>query len=177
MTIKNLKMKKYILNSVAICLTAFLLLAFNSPQYDSRSKAKATTVKCLLQLKNYSGKKPYVVVSIVDENEKYEQTLYMQGQDDEWYNTLKEWWAQLGKDGKENIDAISGATINPGARAIIAFEIPEDKIGNHYQLRFESAVEDQDYHKKDLEVALTKENLKRKFDGSGYIRYVRLIAN
>ena len=168
-------MKKYILTSVSLCLTAFMLLAFTTPQYENKSKA--TTVKCLLQLKNYSGKKPYVVVSIVDENEKYQQTLYMQGQDDEWYNTLKEWWAQLGKDGKENIDAISGATINPGARSIIAFEIPEDKIGKNYKLRFESAVEDQDYHKKDLEVALTKENLKGKFDGSGYIRYVRLIAN
>ena len=157
-------MKKYILTSVSLCLAAFMLLAFTAPQNEN--KAKATTVKCLLQLKNYSGKKPYVVVSIVDENEKYQQTLYMQGQDDEWYNTLKEWWAQLGKDGKENIDAISGATINPGARSI-----------KNYKLRFESAVEDQDYHKKDLEVALTKENLKGKFDGSGYIRYVRLIAN
>ena len=169
-------MKKYIVNTVAICLTVFTLLAFTSPKKEASTES-ATTVKCLLQLKNYSGKKPYVVVSIVDKNEKYQQTLYVQGQDEEWYNTIKEWFAQIGKEGGEDIDAISGATINPGARAVIAFEIPSDKIGSDYKLRFESAVEDQEYYKKDLEVALTKENLKGKFDGTGYIRYVRLIAN
>ncbi|SHI84686.1 Hypothetical protein SAMN04488096_10579 [Mesonia phycicola] len=168
-------MKKYIINTLAVCLTVFALLAFTSPKEENN--ADTATVKCLLQLKNYTGKKPYVVVSIVDKDEKYQQTLYVQGQDEEWYNTIKEWYAQLGKDGGENIDAISGATINPGARAVIAFEIPTDKIGGDYKLRFESAVEDQEYYKKDLEVAITKENLKGKFDGTGYIRYVRLIAN
>lgn len=168
-------MKKFLANSVVVALTIFTLLAFTSP--NKIVEEEAVTVKCLLQLKNYTGKKPYVVVSMVNKDENYQQTLYMQGQDAEWYSTLKEWWKQLGENKKENIDAISGATINPGARTIIAFEIPKDMIGKDYKLRFESAVEDQEYYKKDLEVVLTQENLKGKFDGTGYIRYVRLIAN
>jgi len=46
-----------------------------------------------------------------------------------------------------------------------------------YTLRFETAVEDQEYHKADLEIVLNQDNLKMKHEGSGFIRYVRMIAN
>jgi len=46
-----------------------------------------------------------------------------------------------------------------------------------YKLRFETAVEDQKYHVKDLEIPLTTEALSAKSDGTGYIRYVRFSAN
>lgn len=165
-------MKKFSVKILGILVVLFSLFSFTT---SSNLPAK-TTVKCLLQTKNYSGEGAYIVVLLIDPKGNYEQTLYMQGQDEEWYDTLQEWWKNVGENAK-GIDAISGATINPGARTVIAFEIPSGKIDAGYHLRFESAVEDQEYYKKDLELALTKENLKGKFDGEGFIRYVRLMSN
>ena len=42
-------------------------------------------------------------------------------------------------------------------------------------MRFESAVEDQDYFEKDIEFRLTRSNLEKKMEGKGYVRYVRFI--
>ena len=51
----------------------------------------------------------------------------------------------------------------------------EDQINKGYKLRFESAVEDQDYFEKDIEFRLTRSNLEKKMEGKGYVRYVRFI--
>ncbi|MGY5353769.1 DUF2271 domain-containing protein [Wenyingzhuangia sp. IMCC45467] len=158
-------------------LGGFILLisvfAFSKPTVNNNNVVK---VKCLLQTTNYSGEGAYIVVSLIDNKGNYVKTLYMQGQDEKWYDTLKEWWKNIGETAT-NIDEISGATITPGARSIINFNIPEDKLNKGYSLRFESAVEDKDYFEKDVEIDLNKENLKGKFNGNGYIRYVRLIFN
>ena len=50
-------------------------------------------------------------------------------------------------------------------------------ISNDENLRFESSVEDQKYHIKDVQFELTSENLNSKIDGTGYIRYIRTISN
>lgn len=158
-------MKKIILKSLLVLTVLFGIYSFSIAN---------TPVKCLIQTKNYEGHGAYIVVSLLDKNGKYDQTLYMVGDDAKWYDTLVEWWHQKGKN--DSVDAISGATITPGARSVIAFEIPAEKIDKGYTIRFESAVEDQEYYKKDLEFELTSANLKGKFEGKGYIRYVRLIA-
>ncbi|GAK96595.1 hypothetical protein JCM19294_2108 [Nonlabens tegetincola] len=54
-------------------------------------------------------------------------------------------------------------------------EIPTQYINSNHKLRFETAVEDQDYNEVDLELDLTDSNLKSKVDGTGWIRYVRLM--
>jgi hypothetical protein len=54
--------------------------------------------------------------------------------------------------------------------------LDKDKINRGYRLRFESAVENQEYHEKDLELRLNKSNLSKKLEGKGYVRYVRFIA-
>jgi hypothetical protein len=55
-------------------------------------------------------------------------------------------------------------------------EIPNDKLNKGYKLRFETAVEDQEYYKDDIEFELTTENITKKFEGKGFIRYIRMIA-
>jgi len=44
-----------------------------------------------------------------------------------------------------------------------------------YDIRFETAVENQEYYTKDIQFELTSESVKRKVEGNGYIRYVRMI--
>ena len=100
--------------------------------------------------------------------------MYIQGDDEDWYSDITEWWQFHGKV-RANIDAITGATISGGNRAISVIEIPNNKLNKGYKIRFETAVEDQEYYKDDVEFELTTENVKSKIEGKGFIRYIRMI--
>nr|WP_240472493.1 DUF2271 domain-containing protein [Tenacibaculum ovolyticum] len=130
--------------------------------------------KCMIQMKNYTGEGAYITVSLLNQKGEYEKTLYVQGDDEEWYSDITEWWKFQGKI-RTNIDAITGATISGGNRAITVIQIPTDKLNKGYKIRFESAVEDQEYYKDDIEFELTSENVKSKIEGKGFIRYIRMI--
>jgi hypothetical protein len=130
--------------------------------------------KCMVQLTNYEGEGAYVVVSLINPEGDYEKTLYVLGDDDEWYFDIDEWWKFQGKV-RTDISGITGATISGGERSIFVLNIEDEKIDKGYKLRFETAVEDQEYYTKDVEFDLTAEALKGKFEGKGFIRYVRLL--
>ncbi|WP_408028006.1 DUF2271 domain-containing protein [Tenacibaculum litoreum] len=134
----------------------------------------SATYKCMIQMKNYTGEGAYIAISLLNPNGEYEKTLYVQGDDEEWYSDITEWWKFQGKV-RTDIDAITGATISGGNRAITVLKIDNDKIDKGYKIRFESAVEDQEYYKDDVQFELTTENLKGKFEGNGFIRYIRLM--
>ncbi|SDR99990.1 Predicted protein [Gillisia sp. Hel1_33_143] len=150
----------------AMVLAGLLLMAFTTTE----NKA----VKCLIQMTNYTGEGAYVIVSLMNPSGEYEETLYVQGKDSEWYSEITEWWKFYGKY-RPNIDAISGATISGGERTVSVLQIPSDKIDKGYSLRFETSVEDQKYYKDDIQFELTTENLKAKKEGKGFIRYVRML--
>ena len=63
---------------------------------------------------------------------------------------------------RSDIDAITGATISGGKRSITVIEIDNDKIDQGYRIRFETAVEDQEYYKDDIEFELTSNSVRRK---------------
>ncbi len=133
-----------------------------------------STYKCMIQLKNYTGEGAYITISLLNPKGEYEKTLYVVGDDEEWYSDIIEWWKFQEKT-RANIDAITGATVSGGGRTISLLHIDNDKIDKGYKIRFESAVEDQEYYKDDVAFELTSENLKGKFEGNGFIRYVRLM--
>lgn len=137
----------------------------------------ATKYKCMIQMTNYTGEGAYVVISLINPQGEYEKTLYVQGDDSEWYNTLEQWWKKLHGKKRANIDAITGATISGGGRSISVIAIDDSKINAGYKIRFETAVEDQEYHVQDVEFELTSESVKGKKEGTGFIRYVRLMPN
>ncbi|MFD2543059.1 DUF2271 domain-containing protein [Lacinutrix gracilariae] len=140
------------------------------------TKAESTSYKCMIQMINYTGENAYVVISLINPEGEYEKTLYVQGDDDEWYHDISEWWQFYGKK-RTDIDAITGATIAGGARSINVIDIEDSKIDAGYSIRFETAVEDQEYYTKDVEFKLTSESVKSKKEGTGFIRYVRLMPN
>jgi len=135
-----------------IAFTAFLIFAFSKPP-------ETVSVKCLIQMINYNGEGAYVVISLMDPKGNYEETLYVQGKDKEWYSDITEWWKFYGKR-RADIDGISGATIGGGERTISVIQVPKDKIDLGYSIRFETAVEDQEYYTDDVQIALTTANLK-----------------
>lgn len=131
----------------------------------------------MIQMTNYSGEGAYIVISLINPKGEYEKTLYVQGDDSEWYNTVESWWKKFYGKKRTNIDAITGATISGGERNVTIIDIEDSKINSGYKIRFESAVEDQKYYASDVEFPLTSETVKSKNDGAGFIRYVRMMPN
>lgn len=125
---------------------------------------------------NYTGERAYVVVSLIDPNGEYVKTLYMQGDDKEWFPDLKNWW-KFSDGNSENIDAITGATIGNGQRNIISLSLDASQVDKGYTIRFESAVENQEYFAIDAEVPLQTATISNKVDGKGYIRHIRMMPN
>ncbi|MEM1094366.1 MAG: DUF2271 domain-containing protein [Bacteroidota bacterium] len=157
--------------------TFILLLVFGfgwSAVGSSNSQTDPVSYKCMVQMVNYTGEKAYLVISLVGPDGNYVQTLDVMGDDEEWYEDILEWWKYFEPSG-ESVDGISGASIGNGERQITTFEIDPANIGAGYSLRFETAVEDQDYHAVDLEIPLDSATMKAKVEGNGYIRYVRIL--
>jgi len=148
-------------------LFATMFMAFRS----SESEVK---YKCMIQMVNYIGENAYVVVSLMNPDNSYDKTLYVAGRDSEWYHDLIKWWKHQ-KIAKDKLDGITGASIAGGQRSVAILTVPSTKIDKGYKLRFESAVEGQVYHYKDVEIDLISGNIDQKIDGSGYIRYIRLM--
>ena len=140
--------------------------------FASNSFAQTSKYKCLVQMNSYRGEAAYVVISLIDPKGNYDKTLYVLGDDKQWYNTIKEWYKYQTKT-KAKLSAITGASIAGGDRAVKVIELEEAKINKGYKLRFESAVEEQKYHVKDVEIPLTTEALTESATGSGYVRLVK----
>ena len=163
-----MKFSKYILLVVCLSLMAFTTIKNTEP---------TPKYKCMVQLKNYEGEGAYVIVSVIDKNNKYVKTIQILGDDKKWYPDMRTWWSFFEKAKEPNVDAITGATIAGGERAIFTFQLNEKDLKAGHKLRFETAVEHQKYYEKDLEILLESKNLQNKFEGTGYIRYVRIIPN
>ncbi len=161
---------KSFFRKILFLLGALLSLSIMSYTY-TMSKQR---YKCMIQMVNYTGEGAYIAVSLLDSEGDYVETLYVHGDDKEWYHDIKQWWQFYGKR-RPNIDAITGATITGGQRTITVLQIEEDKIDTGYRLRFETAVEDQGYYTDDVEFELSTDLLQNKIEGKGFIRYIRMI--
>lgn len=157
----------------SIFLAAFVAVALFGFTGDAN---KTEQYKCMIQMVNYTGEGAYIIVSVINPEGNYDQTVRILGDDPEWYHEIDEWWKFFGAQQNQQVDAITGATLSGGERSINVLNIAADKFGKGYKLRFETSVEDGEYHVKDIEIPLTKEALAGKIDGSGYIRYVRFMA-
>lgn len=153
-----------------------LIVLIGNSVGSSAQKTGSKKYKCMIQMTNYAGEEAYIVVSLINPKGAYEKTVFMFAKDKKWYKDLEE-WHNFNKKKPANISAITGASVAGGDRSIKVFDIEDSKINKGYKLRFEVAVEDKEYHAKDLEVPLTTANLSGKIDGSGYIRYVRMSPN
>ncbi len=133
-------------------------------------------LKCMIQMNDYQGFGAYIIISLINPEGNYEETLFVQGKDKEWYSELSYWWRFYRKT-RNNIDGITGETISGGERSISLIKIPKEKIDKGYSIRLESSVEDQKYYKEDIQFHLTSENLNSKIEGTGYISHIRTISN
>lgn len=161
-----------IVYKIVVALTVLYCL----PMSSKAQKAGSTQYKCLVQMTNYTGQGAYIVVSLIAPKGNYEKTLRVMGPDKKWYSSLVS-WDKFRKQQPADVDAVTGPSVTGGDRSVTILEIENAKINAGYKLRFETAVEDQKYHEKDVEIPVTTEGLASKVEGTGYIRYVRLAQN
>lgn len=139
--------------------------------FATEVSAQTSKYKCMLQMNAYTGEEAYIVVSLINPKGTYEKTLYMMGDDKQWYNSFKEWFKFFSK--TQKVNAKTGASVGGGDRSMVNLDIEDKTMNKGYKLRFESAVEDQKYYLTDVEIPLTTEALAGKADGKGYIKYIR----
>lgn len=142
--------------------------------FGFHKRSAEVSFKCLVQLTNYSGEGAYVVVSLLDSKGKYVKTLQVFGKEKRWYDDLPSWF-KFYTTKKENVDGVSGASITAGNRKVFSLTADEATFGKGYKLRFETAVENQEYKEKDVEMDFSEANIGTTINGTGYIRYVKLL--
>lgn len=134
--------------------------------------ANGAEATILVQLGEYEGEKAYFSLYLIDPDGRYDSTLWVSGDEIKYHPDLPRWFRYLSRNPQE-IDAVTGASTGAGDRAVLAIEIDESLIDAGYSLRVETAVEDQDNYDEDVEVELTTDNQGDKFEGTGYVRYIR----
>lgn len=153
----------------------FIFLFVGISSFSLKGDLASKPYKVLIQMKNYVGEGAYIVVSVLDQNNKYVKTLQVLGDDSEWYSDIAEWWKFQANKKLSDIDAISGATVSGGERSTFTIHIDDKYMNKGYKLRFETAVEEVEYHAADIEIPLTATGLRSKPEGKGFIRYVRMM--
>ena len=140
-------------------------------------------VKCMVEIVNYTGQGAYIAISIIDKSEKYIKTVYVFGNDKSWFSKMKLFWGNLrennlflDKDFYPLVDAISGPTISASERRMFQFKIPKNLFNSNYNLRIETAVEDKGYYVNDININLNPENLKKIYQGEGFINEIQFSA-
>ena len=123
-------------------------------------------------MKNYEGNGAYIIVSLLNENKKYIETLQILGDDPEWYNEIESWWSFFGKE-RRKVDGITGATIPAGQRRVLNFSI--SNVPKNCYLRFETAVEENMYYESEVDIAINELLERQEYEGIGYIRQLKFI--
>ena len=107
----------------------------------------------------------------------------MFGNDKAWFSEMKLFWRNLrennlflDKDFYPLVDAISGPTISASERRMFQFKIPKNLFNSNYNLRIETAVEDKGYYVNDININLNPENLKKIYQGEGFINEIQFSA-
>ena len=114
-----------------------LLILISIIESGWTSLTDKVSYRCLIQLTNYGGEGAYVITSLIKPEGDYEKTLYVGGDDAEWYPDLPGWYEFYDSEG-EDIDGITGASIQSGGRKVILMEVDRIKLRAAQGLGFDS---------------------------------------
>ncbi|QQZ44178.1 DUF2271 domain-containing protein [Pseudomonas sp. SK3(2021)] len=148
---------------VASCLATVLALP---------GLAQAREVTLTTHLKNYSGNGAYLAIYLTDANGIYQQTLWVAGKKAKYYKHLPD-WARGSRMDAAQYDGISGASVGSGETLTVSAELADSLIDAGYQIRIDSAVEDQRDVRADVVLPLTLQGEGQPASGSTYVQSLR----
>jgi len=131
--------------------------------------AQARELTLTSELKNYSGNEAYLAFYVTDANGQYQSTLWVAGKKAKYYKHLRDWARGSGLSPSE-YDGISGASATSGRTLNVTVQVDDALLDAGYQIRVDSAVEDQRDNRADVTVPLTTAGAGQPVAGRGYIQ-------
>ncbi len=130
------------------------------------SGAMAKTVRLTTTMKSYSGDGAFLAIYITDAQGKFHSTLRVSGGKAKYHKHLAGW--HRGSGGR--IDGSTGASVGGGETLRISVNIADALIDAGYQIRIDSAVEDQRDVPADVVAPLNSSSVGQPTAGKGYVK-------
>ena len=130
---------------------------------------QARPVTLTTQLKNYSGDGAYLAIYVTDAAGKYQKTLWIAGKKTKYYKNLRDWARGSGMRASE-FDGVSGASVGSGKTLKVTVELADALIDAGYEIRIDTAVEDERDNPAELRVPLRCANKTKPTAGRGYVK-------
>jgi len=130
--------------------------------------ASAREVTFNTQLTNYRGDGAYLAIYLTDSKGVYQGTLWIAGQDSEYYKHLRG-WARGSRMRRAEYDGLTGASVTSGRALKITMNLDDAFIDSGYEIHVDSAVEDMRDNRSDVVVPLTTDGAGKPVSGRGYV--------
>jgi hypothetical protein len=131
--------------------------------------AHARQVTLTTQLQNYGGEPAFLAFYVTDAKGQYKKTLWVAGKKAKYYKNLRDWARGSGLKTAE-FDGVTGASVGSGKTLKVTVELADALIDAGYEIRVDSAVEDQRDNPADVRVPLTATGAGKPSAGRGYIK-------
>lgn len=133
------------------------------------SLAEARQVKLSTEMAEYKGDGAYLALYLTDAHGRYQKTLWVAGKKPKYYKHLRDWVRGSGLK-KSEYDGMTGASVLSGRAQKVTAEVPDAMIDAGYQIRIDSAVEDQKDLRAEVIVPLTTEGAGKPVTGQSYVK-------
>ena len=130
---------------------------------------QARPVTLTTQLQSYSGDGAYMAIYVTDAAGQYKKTLWVAGKKSKYYKHLRDWARGSGMKASA-FDGVSGASVGSGRTLKVTAELADALIDAGYEIRIDTAVEDQRDNPAEVRVPLTTENKSKPAAGRGYVK-------
>ncbi|MGB4859817.1 MAG: DUF2271 domain-containing protein [Dokdonella sp.] len=130
---------------------------------------QARPVTLTTQLQSYGGNGAYLAFYVTDATGQYKKTLWVSGTKAKYYKNLRDWARGSGLKASE-FDGVSGASVGSGRTLKVTVELADALIDAGYEIRVDSAVEDQRDNPADVRTPLTTKDAGTPVAGRGYIK-------
>lgn len=146
---------------------ASLLLLATALVTPSVAFAKNVTVTA--EVANYRGPGSYLAIYLTKPNGSYASTLWVAGQNREFYRHLRGWVRGISAAGG-NIDGITGASVGSGRTLTVNLHLADALIDAGYKIQIDSAVENFGEYTGDAVVPLATSSSGKAVAGKGFVK-------
>lgn len=133
------------------------------------SVVQARPVILTTELQSYVGNGAYLAIYVTDATGQYKKTLWVAGKRAKYYKHLRDWARGSGLKASE-FDGVSGASVGSGKTLKVTVELADVLIDAGYEIRIDTAVEDQRDNPAELRTLLTTGGKSKPVAGHGYIK-------
>jgi hypothetical protein len=131
--------------------------------------ASARPVVLTTQMQAYGGDGAYLALYLADASGKYVKTLWLAGRKAKYYQHLRD-WARAGGASARQVDGVTGASVGSGRTLKVTVDLADALIDAGYEIRVDSAVEDQRDSPLDARLPLTVKGAGKPVAGRAYVK-------